>query len=371
MVGALAFALVVGQDQQIPITGGPNLRSMVLGSLDNGGKSLLLISSKLDKLETPKRSPFNDWEFEYVSTGYVRETEEENYRSRIRVFNQYRPAEGDVTDYVTRMLLRLWDFNRWRLNSDHSPTIYQRSVDVYLCFGGNPGGEQMVIPDPSVLDPNGLPVRANNIYIYQIPTLTDRVEFAREVAHEYGHATWPALGGFTKPEQWASGDMAERVFMMWLLQEIEASRLGTDDMMQVRIEDMRVYFKNRILPDLKRVATKGPDHELLKTNSEKAYDELMGLTTYAAALMPHKMFGRAVFLNPDKTALGFAKAVVEAASEVDKWYVAIPAGVGSEPIWLPVAKGTIQGAKELRREGDWVKVQPTGGAISVTNALKT
>jgi hypothetical protein len=368
MVGALAFALACGPAQlQIPLTGGDIGREMRLASADKK-QVLLLISSQVSKLEKPKRSPLHDWVFEYVSAGYTRETENENFNLRLRVFNQFRPAEGDVTDYVTRMLLRLWDFNRWRLNSDHSFTISQRAVDVYLCFGGQPGAEQVVLQDPGELDGAGNPVRASNIYIYQITTLTDRAEFAREIAHEYGHATWPEIGGFTKPEPWANGDMAERVFMMWLLQEIEAGRLGTDDMMQVRVEDMRVYYKNRILPDMERVGTKGPDLALLKTNTEKAYDELIGLSSYLAASMPHPVFARSLFLNPDRTADGYVKGVIEAVGEVASWKLTIPKGLEGKAIWVPLPKGSVQGAKELRREGDWVKIQPTGGAITVTNA---
>jgi hypothetical protein len=265
------------------------------------------------------------------------------------------------------MLLRLWDFNRWRLNSDHARIYNQRSVDVYLCFGGTAGAEQITLEDPYEPDGNGNPTLANNIYIYAITTLTDRLEFAREIAHEYGHATWPAVGGFTKPEKWANGDMGERVFMMWLLQEIEKGVLGTDDIMQAKVEDLRVFYKNRILPDLKRVGTKGPNLATLDGSDEKAYSEFLGLSSYLAAIMPHRMFGRSVFLNPSRSAEGFHRGAIEAATERPEWNVTVPDGLKGEAIWLPLPKGSVRGAKELRREGDWVKVQPTSGVIVVTN----
>lgn len=367
MLGTIAFALLtLDSGQQIEMPDVRFLREMKLGSADKR-LSLLLMQAYTSKLDKPKRSPLHDWSFEYVTNGFARETENEGYNLRIRVFNQFRASEGDVTDYVARMLLRLWDFNRWRMNTDHGQIFNLRTVDTYLCFGGEPGGEQVLIEDPFEVDPAGNPFRANNIYIYAITTLTDRLEFAREIAHEYGHATWPAIGGFTKPEEWANGDMGERVFLMWLLQEIEKGNLGRDDVMQAKIEDFRVLYKNRILPDMERVATKGPDLAALANHDEKAYSELLGLTTYAAAILPHRMFGRGVYLNPNRTPLGLQKGLLEAATEKPDWNLTVPNGLEGKAIWIPLKKGSVSGAKELRREGDWVKIQPTGGAIKVTN----
>ncbi len=372
MLGTLTFALLAsaGQQQQIEVPDVRVGRELKLTSADKK-LSILLIQAYTSKMDRPKRSPLNDWVFEYVTNGYTRETENEGYNIRIRVFNQFRATEGDVTDYAARMLLRLWDFNRWRMNSDHGHIFNLRTVDLYLCFGGEPGGQQVLIEDHDELDNNGNPFRANNIYIYAITSLTDKLEFAREIAHEYGHATWPAIGGFTKPEQWANGDMGERVFLMWMLQEIEKGTLGRDDMMQARVEDLRVMYKNRILPDMERVATRGPDIGLLAKGDEKAYSELLGLTTYAAAIMPHRMFGRAIHLNPNRTAAGLAKGVLDAADEAQTWNVTVPNGLQGQAIWLPVRAGTVSGAKELRRQGDWVKVQPTSGVIKVTNKPKS
>jgi hypothetical protein len=84
--------------------------------------------------------------------------------------------------------------------------------------------------------------------------------------------------------------------------------------------------------------------------------------------MPHPVFARSLFLNPDRTADGYVKGVIEAVGEVASWKLTIPKGLEGKAIWVPLPKGSVQGAKELRREGDWVKIQPTGGAITVTNA---
>ena len=364
MVASLAVALLLGQQIQLPQ--GADGREMVLTSADQG-TALLMLQARLKRLEAPKKSPLNAWEFEYLTAGYTRETENENYNIRIRVFNQFRPSEKDPTDFAARVLLRLWDFNRWRLWSDHQLRLHMRTVDVYLCFGGSPGAEQKFLEDPFQADVSGNAPFVSNIYVYAVPSLTDRLEFLRELAHEYGHATWPPLGGYTKPEQWANGDMGERVFLMWLLKEVEAGRLTPADTMEVALHDLRSYYRSRVLPDLKRVAMKGPDLEVLKQNDEKSYAELLGLTSYLAAVMPYRMFGRVLFLNATGTAEGLHKSALEAAMEKEEWTVQVPDGLAGEAIWVPMAKGSVKGAKELQRRGDWVKIQPTAKDVVVLN----
>ena len=369
MLGTLITAVLLGsaRTQQVPLPEFASGRQMTLKSVDKG-QELLMLSARLSKLEQPKKSPLNGWDFEYMTSGFARDSENEGYNARIEVFNQFRPAEDDPTDLVARELMRLWDFNRWRLNSDHSEYIFHRTVDIYLCFGGDPGGEQRTMEDPYQLDQNGSPTRVNTIYIYAVPTLKDRSEFAREVAHEYGHATWPPIGGYTKPEQWASGDMGERVFMTWLYKELEYKRLTPDDMMGTSLKDMRKFYWDKIVPDLRRVGTSGPNLALLASKSVKGYAELLGLTSYLAELMPHKTFGRTVMLSTGRDAMDYYRACLKAATEKPEWNLTVPECLVGYAIWVPLPKGTIKGAKELRREGDWVKVQPTAKSITVSNA---
>jgi hypothetical protein len=370
MVSLLAAWLLVGQDRQIqlPPTGedGTLFREMTLLSVDKR-LELLLLRANVERLPEPKKSPLHEWAFEYISYGMARETVEEGYNLRIRVYNQYRKSENDPTDEVLQLLMRLWDFNRWRLNSDHNPAWHMRAVDVYLCAGGEPGAEQKILEDPFVQTLGTVPPRVNNIYVYSVPTLTDRLEFAREVAHEYGHATWPGYGGFTKPENWASGDMAERVFLMWLMQEQQAGRLRPTDMMQVPLKDMVDFYDYRIRPDLRRVGLKGPDLDRLAKKDEEGYSELLGLCSYAAAILPHDLFGKSLWLARTNDGPGYNGAVLEAAERVKQWRLRVPRGLENSAIWVPLRAGKVTGAKQLARRGDWVKVQPTSRTVTVLN----
>ncbi len=368
MLGTLIATLLLSQSQgtQIKVPDdGTLFREMLLTSVDMG-KPLLMLRAQDSRLDPPKKSPLHEWQFEYLSYGMAREKDDESFNLRIRVFNQYRKSENDPTDYVLRMLMRLWDFNRWRQNTDHNPSWHQRSVDVYLCAGGSPGAEQKIMEDPFMGDPREVP-RVNNIYIYSIATLDDRLEFAREVAHEYGHATWPGYGGYKKPEAWASGDMAERVFMMWLMQEQQKKRLKPDDMMQVELVKMEEFYDYRIRPDLKRVGLKGPDLAALAKADERGYSELLGLCSYAAAIMPHDVFGKSLWLAKKNNAMGYHDAVIEAATRVPKWSLTVPRGLENVPIWIPLPAGKVFGAKVITQKGSWAKIQPTSKIVSIVN----
>ena len=366
MILSLALASALLQQDRFKVLQ-PDFRTLTLTSIDNASAGLML-EAQLTKLDPPKRAPLNKLVFEYITAGYARLDAKDDFHLRVRVFTQYRPSNGDPTDLVAQMLMRLWDFNRWRLGVDHSPAIHQKAVDVYLCAGGDPGAEQRVLEDPLEPTPDGRPSRVNNIYIYAVQNIPNALEFAREVAHEYGHASWPPIGGYKEPEDWASGDMGERVFMTWVMQGMEAKKLGPQDAMNATLTDLQQYYAERVLPDMKRVGTKMPQAGVLKGDDKGAYAELMGLTSYAAAILPYKVFGRSLMLNRDRTALGLYNAVFEACSEVDDWNLTVPQGMEGLALWVPLKSGTVTGAKELRREGDWLKIQPTSANVTVHNA---
>lgn len=375
MIASLLLAMAApAQPAQDPIKlpeGTTLIRELRLNSVDTG-EVLMLLSARSEKLKSPKRSPLNGWVFEHVTSGYARDKTDEGFNIRFRIFAMYRPDVNDPTDYVARMMLRLWDFNRQRLNRDHSDFIHLRAVDVYLVTGGGQGAEHQFMEDPYEMDEFNRPARANTIYVYSVQSLDDNLEFARLLAHEYGHATLPGIGGYSKPEGWANGDIGERVYMTWMLQGMRADKLGPADAMHATADQLEAYYNKTVLPDLTRVATKGPNLERLGRRDESGYAELLGLASYCATMMPHKMFGRAIALTATPDAEGFLKGVVEAAAEQAEWKVTMPDGLkGNTPIWVPLQAGTINGATELQRRGDWVKIQPTTNSVTVVNEAPT
>ena len=339
-------------------------RELKLNSMDTG-EPFMLIQVRSDLLDPPKKSPLQGWEFSHVAAGFARDSVAKDYNLRIQVYDQFDSGKSDM---ATRMLLRLWDLNNQRLNLDHARSYYRRTVQVYLAFGGEPGAEQKFMKDPELLDEWKNPVQVNNIYVYAITTIDDPLEFARELAHEYGHAILPPIGaGYKEPENWAIGDIGERIYLMWLLEGMKAGKIGPDDVMGASQAKMQAFYDKVTLPDLKRVATKGTDMERLEKMDKAAFDELLGLATYTASILPHKMFGRAIVLTSSSRPESFVTAIVEAASERPDWEVTVPQSLKGLAIWIPLQKGKVVGAKELRRKGDWVKIQPTSKNVRVVN----
>src|SRR5205807_841719 len=126
-------------------------------------------------------------------------------------------------ELVARMVLRLYN-QLQRHYHPGPPKGFLGIVDVYLCWGGTPGGEQRFDIEKVGKPPRQIDV--NTIYIYDLASFKDPVEMAREVAHEYGHAVLPPVGGFGEPEDWGNGDAGERVFMRWLSEEMPAGRMA-------------------------------------------------------------------------------------------------------------------------------------------------
>jgi hypothetical protein len=77
--------------------------------------------------------------------------------------------------------------------------------DVWLCAGGQSGGEQW----------------RSNLYLYDSETPRSSIEWLREIVHEYCHLALPPIGGYTAPEYWANGYLGERLLVRWFMRPPE------------------------------------------------------------------------------------------------------------------------------------------------------
>lgn len=313
-------------------------------------------------LDVPKVSPKNHMQFEWLVQGLARlPGAGYSYVPRFRVFEQTPPASGKAPA-VARMAMRLWDFNFHRLKLDHSEQYNNRVVDYYLCNGGNPGGEQLFTED-------GEGVQACNvdtIFIYDMPSFTDTVEMAREVAHEYGHATLPPVGGFLEPEYWADGYLGERLFLRWFRDEMAAGHLAADDAMGADLPGLDRWVKRNVEPLVLDVALQGPDLTLMAGKTQASMNAFMGTVLYVDGLVPPKVFARSLKLIGSQNAVDYVASAVAAVEEAAPFAVAPPPGAEGKPIWLPLGKSRITGAKPLKRKAGWVLVKPIAGRLAVT-----
>jgi hypothetical protein len=333
-----------------------------------GGPSRMAMTMQKAPLDPPKASPRHSWMFDWMMAGYgnVPDSSDGQLDLRFRVYSQDRPEKNDLTPLVTSMLLRLWDYNVRTLKIDHPQAINLGVVDVYLCFGGKAGGEQRFDEE---LQGHLKPIKVNTIYIYDLPSLTDPIEMAREVAHEYGHAVLPPVGGFREPEDWANGYLGERLYIKWMRDEMAAGHYGSLDSMLAPLESLDGWVKKNVDPLVLRSAVRGPETALMSKGGPDAMDAYMGLALYAASILPPATFMRSMRLTGTMKAEDYPAAIVLAAAERPKLQFTAPKGVAKNPIWIPLGKGRLTGARILKREGDWAHVLPWGGPMTINNPL--
>ncbi len=169
---------------------------------------------------------------------------------------------------VARMLLLLFGENRARLAFDHP--ISASIVQVWLTRQGGQG---------NAADAGGEQIK-NDIYLYSIYTERRPVEWAREVAHEYGHFALPGVSGYTSPEEWANGVLGERLFLYWLREDLRAGKLHPDDVPFVTADQLDEYIVRQDIPLLRRITHDGVDERQLARRDAAGMDYYTGFALY-------------------------------------------------------------------------------------------
>lgn len=368
MVASMVLAQVMGamlaQDgQEIR-----NAGILVQLTAQDSPKHVMEVYHYWQPMETVWTSPYNEWKFTHISVGMAQPVNAPGPTQRFRVFAQGRQSEenDELGLVTTKFMLRLWNYLYFRCDLDHGP-FYRRLVDVYLCKEGDPGGEHMRLYNSFELDAQDRPIPVNMINIYQAYTAKRGITLSRELAHEYGHALLPDVGGFEAPESYASGDVGERIYLGWMRDDLRAKRIDESDTLGTTQAELDSYYKRSVEPHVVRIGKNGPNFELLKERTEKAFYEYVGITTYLSRISPKLMFGRYINLNTRKAEDAQA-AIRSAAEEREEWEVTVPAELVGQAIWIPLVKGKVSGASVLSRKGDWARIQTkVGQKITVTN----
>lgn len=322
----------------------------------------------LDRSNPPKYSPKKfgtddpqPYEFDWEIDGLGKHRDGDQFNQVFRVFSQERKEEGDVAPKVMRMLLNLWSLDYRKFKFDHQ-VLYNGVVDVYLCWGGNPGGEQRMDLDWDTSKPPRQ-VKVNNIYIYDINSFTNPIEMAREVAHEYGHAVLTPVGGFVDPEDWGNGQLGEKLFLMSCREEMAHGRLVPDDVMGATLPMLNAWLKKNVDPLVYEDATEGPQFGLLDGEGQASMDAFTGLACYADTLFGDQVAGLSLKLTSQQ-AKDYPGAILTACEQVGRVIVGIPEGLKGKDLWIPLGKGKVTGATILKRKGDWALIRP--GVVATT-----
>lgn len=209
--------------------------------------------------------------------------------------------------------------------------------------------------------------KVNTIYIYDTSSFTDPVEMAREVAHEYGHATWPPVGGFKDPEEWADGYLAEKIFLRWIRDSLASKQLEPADAMGATKAGLDTWIKMHVDPLIDRAAVTEPTSALLADPSATGMNAFIGLAIYLDTLYSDHVLWRSLALC-GFAAKDYPDAAVLAAEEPEQLKLQIPPELIGKQIWLPLGTGKLTGAAVLKKAGNgWVEITAGSGPIVVTN----
>jgi hypothetical protein len=140
--------------------------------------------------------------FPHIDYGYMWSRAKRRYEVRV-VAHWEEPAQRELAQAALRATLVFYSFTREQLGFD--PTRpWGDPVDVWVTNKGEPGAR----------------AQGSSIYLYAAKTERAPGEWLRELAHEYGHVSFPGIGGFTATDDpWADGDLAELLFAKWLAEE--------------------------------------------------------------------------------------------------------------------------------------------------------
>lgn len=167
---------------------------------------------------------------------------------------------------VARTLLLLHALVKERLRKDHP----RNSETVEVWMSRQSGGLG--------LETAGRQLR-NQIYFFNIFLERSPAEWLREVAHEYGHFILPGFAGFSEPEEWGDGVLGEKLFLLWIAQEVKAGRIAPDGVPFVAAEQFEEHIAKRVAPQIKRIMESGISPAALNARTGD------GMNTLAAAAM--------------------------------------------------------------------------------------
>lgn len=368
VLAALALAGVLGQES--------DGKWMSLGDPDALTTRLqyFVPSARLEPAKTsPKLFKVGEqdvpFEFPFQVAGYgrINPEKETTYRLRFQIFSQDRKTQEELSPLAARMLLRIWDLNVRKLKIDHAPQYNSQVVDFYLCWGGTPGGEQRFDVQRDPVTKKDVPV--NTIYIYDLPSFKDPIEMAREIAHEYGHATLAPIAGFRTPEEWGSGYLGEKLYLRWLRDELEAKRIEPVDVMNADLGKLNAWVKKNVDPIVQLAAEKGPRPSLLEGFGPNAMDACNGLILYMEELLPANVFAQSLKnLGGSIKATDYLPALKDAMLGRPATALNIPNKWKNIAIWVPMnSQQQIQNGTIVRREGDWALIR--GAITGITSVV--
>lgn len=312
------------------------------------------VKQRVEPLEILKKSPLKfppnnePYVFEWLTEGFGIPVRTESVpKLRFRIYSQDRKVHGELSEEVGNFLMALWKHTYTDYRIDHKPDYNKSCVDVYLCFAGDPGGEQLFDDDPQA--PKGASSKVNTIYIYDLPSLKEPLEKIRELAHEYGHAVLPAVGGYEAPEYWANGYLGEKLFLQWLAKT-------KSEFFGVSPTQLENYAMKACGALTREGATNLPYGGYFVGTGKIHMDRYIGLMLWLNAILPPAVFGHAMKLMPSFNAKDAPKTVLEAIDTQASVKLTSPPEMVGKQVWVPFGTKKLIGATPIQKNGGWALI---------------
>lgn len=272
-VGLLClFPVISNADSSLPSqVAKSDIRFMESDSEIVGGAfpGLLLTPRALSNYRDEKYSqPYRFACHVYIASPDNGKLGETNYERRFVVCCSEREGMPFVKK-VARLLLLLCSERRARFGTDHPANL--RTVNVWVS-GSQPqgvsndvGGEQF----------------QNQIYLHNVSTERNPIEWMREICHEYGHYALPGISGFTSPEEWGNGLLGEKLFIKWLQEELQYGVLKEEEIPFASPNSLSTFLANQVSPLIQRVVREGIDPVAFAARRDSSgMDRYVGLALY-------------------------------------------------------------------------------------------
>lgn len=307
----------------------------------------------------PRKCPKYGWEFsvKVEAHGFVLTTQKQELR--FRVYAQSHKYVSLAQD-TAKVLLLCRDLLTQKVNFDN-PMRYSYLVDVFLCEGGVPGGEQGIFTGE---DEFGNRANRNTIYIYNLDSFSDPIERLREVAHEYGHAALPPIKGFETPEEFGNGYFGEKLFLNWIFQSDEIIKLLPASFSSEK-QNQSKWVDENVTKLADKIWLNGVNLKTLQAKGKDAMNEYIGLMLFAEQVSP-PVFSRALRLARDYTAMGAYNGLKDALNEKSLWEIHVPEKFMQKNVWIPFSeRWQVEGASIVKSESDRLQIKPSRKIITV------
>lgn len=145
--------------------------------------------------------PENGWPFTHVLYVYRASSDDSGMATLFCAVHFQVNDDQSLAQHVGTLLFLLRE--AYVQETGNNPVGDDRAFDVWLCRRAptTGGGEEW----------------HGNLYYYNTADNRSSIEWIREIAHEYSHLAFAAIGGdYTEPEAWANGYIGERILVRWL-----------------------------------------------------------------------------------------------------------------------------------------------------------